>query len=64
MQFYKVRSCPGSSVAEHFLGKEEVGGSIPLLGSSQQYGQKCFYIILVSKKWSQKHFCPYIGYGV
>lgn len=24
---------PYSSVAEHFLGKEEVGGSIPLVGS-------------------------------
>lgn len=26
--------CPYSSVAEHFLGKEEAGGSIPLMGSS------------------------------
>ncbi len=25
--------CPYSSEAEHFLGKEEVGGSIPLMGS-------------------------------
>ena len=24
--------CPGSSVVEHILGKDEVGGSIPLLG--------------------------------
>tara|TARA_B100000282_G_scaffold129242_1_gene92476 strand:- start:2089 stop:2319 length:231 start_codon:yes stop_codon:yes gene_type:complete len=26
------RFCPGSSVVEHILGKDEVGGSIPLLG--------------------------------
>ena len=24
--------CPGSSVVEHILGKDEVGGSTPLLG--------------------------------
>lgn len=31
--------CPYSSGAEHFLGKEEVGGSNPLMGSS---GVRCF----------------------
>ena len=34
--------CPDGSVVEHFLGKEEVGGSIPLLGSTTEYGQKCY----------------------
>jgi hypothetical protein len=27
-------ACPHSSVVEHFLGKEEVTGSIPVVGSS------------------------------
>ncbi len=29
-----IEQCPDGSVAEHFLGKEEVGGSIPLMGST------------------------------
>ena len=28
-----IKVCPSSSGVEHFLGKEKVGGSIPLLGS-------------------------------
>ena len=33
-RFLPVSSRPGSSVVEHLLGKEEVVGSIPILGSS------------------------------
>jgi hypothetical protein len=29
-----ARSCPHSSVVEHFLGKEEVTGSSPVVGSN------------------------------
>ena len=29
---FPLFDCPGSSVVEHILGKDEVGGSIPLLG--------------------------------
>ena len=35
INYIKINKCPDSSEAEHFLGKEEVGGSIPLLGSTR-----------------------------
>ena len=39
-------NCPDSSGVEHFLGKEEVSGSIPDLGSIKGL-YKSFYIKLV-----------------
>jgi hypothetical protein len=34
---------PHSSVVEHFLGKEEVTGSIPVVGSTIVVSAKCNY---------------------
>ena len=34
---FPLFDCPGSSVVEHILGKDEVGGSTPLLGFQLVY---------------------------
>ena len=41
--YAKEKACPYSSVVEHFLGKEEVTGSTPVMGSKNgpEIGRNC-----------------------
>ena len=52
---------PRSSVVEHFLGKEEVIGSIPIVGS---IFRGCFYwleaIFSLSRKLEKERFFIYV----